>query len=340
MSLKTGHSAECRRLQSALEAERERAESQFHECLAQKQLASQLRERLGETHARRTEYGAAVVIASLISTIASLIRTIASHIRYEAAVVAAIARAPAGSPGARQLEARVQAALATGGGGGSVSVGGGGGAGSTPSLTPSLRSRVSSRMHSQLPSPLAGLRKGGFGTAAAAPLPSPLPSPLAGLRKGGFGTGFFPPALETTTTPSPKNASSTAAAEATAEAAAGGSGGGSGGGRSSVGARSIFDDDGTDGRVHDLSVNDLSAFAPSGTASERGGSSERGDGGAGGGDGDSDAPAFLLELEQELRYSVGREQDAATYARMIASLIRMIAVTLSVANKTLPRTLG
>ena len=80
--------------------------------------------------------------------------------------------------------------------------------------------------------------------------------------------------------------------------------------------RSIFDDDGSDGRVNDLSVNDLSAFAPSGTASERGGSSERGDGGAGGGDGDSDAPAFLLELEQELRYSVGREQDAATYARM------------------------
>ena len=174
-------------------------------------------------------------------------------------------------------------------------------------------------MHSQLPSPLAGLRKGGFGTAAAAPLPSPLPSPLAGLRKGGFGTGFFPPALETTTTPSPKNALSSAAADAAADAAAGGSGGG----RSSVGARSIFDDDGTDGRVHDLSVNDLSAFAPSGTASERGGSSERGDGGAGGGDGDSDAPAFLLELEQELRYSVGREQDAATYARMIASLIRM-----------------
>ena len=73
VSLKTGHSAECRRLQSALEAERERAESQFHECLAQKQLASQLRERLGETHARRTEYEAAAVIASLIRTIASLI---------------------------------------------------------------------------------------------------------------------------------------------------------------------------------------------------------------------------------------------------------------------------
>ena len=161
-------------------------------------------------------------------------------------------------------------------------------------------------MHSQLPSPLAGPRKGGFGaaSAAAAPLPSPLPSPLAGLRKGGFGTGF-PPALETTTTPSPKNALSSAAAEAAADAAAGGSGGG----RSSVGGRSIFDDDGADGRVHDLT-----AFAPSATTSERGGSSERGDGGAGGGDGDSDAPAFLLELEQELRYSVGREQDAATYA--------------------------
>ena len=73
VSLKTGHSAECRRLQAALEAERERAEAQFHECLAQKQLATQLRERLGETHARRTEYEAAAVIASLIRPIASLI---------------------------------------------------------------------------------------------------------------------------------------------------------------------------------------------------------------------------------------------------------------------------
>ena len=53
-ALHTGHAAERRRLAADVEAERERAEVNFKECLAQRQHAAQLRERL-----QRREAGAA-----------------------------------------------------------------------------------------------------------------------------------------------------------------------------------------------------------------------------------------------------------------------------------------